>query len=171
MDKKICGAKTRSGKPCQRSPLKGKKRCRQHGGATPSGPDSVHYKHGRYAEAFKGELRKKFDLVQQDGEPLNLLPELHVQRALLTQYIDSLEGKTTSIKELKNVSILVEDVVKTAATIAKVRSEHALTVAEIRFVQAAMLNLLEKYVTDPNQRRNFVDEIRGLIPARLDTPV
>lgn len=168
--KKICGAKTRSGRPCQRSPLKGKKRCRLHGGATPSGPDSVHYEHGRYAEVFKGELRKKFMTTQADSEPLNLLPELNVQRTLLTQYISSLEGKTTGIKELKNVSILVEDVVKTAATIAKVRNDEALTVAEVRFIQSAMLNLLEKYVTDPNQRRNFVDEIRGLVPARLDTP-
>jgi len=141
-----------------------------HGGATPSGTESVHYKHGRYAEVFKGELREKFTEIQADGEPLNLLPELHVQRTLLMQYIGSLDGKTTGIKELKNVSILAEDVVKTAATIAKVRNETALTVAEVRYIQSAMLNLLEKYVTDPNQRRNFVDEIRGLVPARLDTP-
>lgn len=31
----ICGAKTRSGKPCQQHPIRGGTRCRMHGGATP----------------------------------------------------------------------------------------------------------------------------------------
>ena len=31
----ICGAKTRSGKPCQQRPIRGGTRCRMHGGATP----------------------------------------------------------------------------------------------------------------------------------------
>jgi hypothetical protein len=33
-----CGAKTRSGKPCQSPAVTGKKRCRMHGGAEGSGP-------------------------------------------------------------------------------------------------------------------------------------
>ena len=32
-----CGAKTRSGTPCQAPAVQGKKRCRMHGGATGSG--------------------------------------------------------------------------------------------------------------------------------------
>ena len=32
-----CGAKTRSGKPCLAPAVRGKKRCRMHGGATGSG--------------------------------------------------------------------------------------------------------------------------------------
>lgn len=31
----ICGAKTRSGKPCQQRPIRGGTRCRMHGGSTP----------------------------------------------------------------------------------------------------------------------------------------
>ena len=31
----ICGAKTRSGKPCRQHPIRGGTRCRMHGGATP----------------------------------------------------------------------------------------------------------------------------------------
>lgn len=31
----ICGAKTRSGKPCRQTPMLGQRRCRMHGGATP----------------------------------------------------------------------------------------------------------------------------------------
>jgi hypothetical protein len=33
--KKICGKKTRAGKPCQKSPIKGGTVCRLHGGSAP----------------------------------------------------------------------------------------------------------------------------------------
>jgi len=45
--KSVCGAKTRSGKPCAKPPCAGRTRCRLHGGATPVGMASPHYKHGR----------------------------------------------------------------------------------------------------------------------------
>ena len=41
-----CGAKTRSGNPCQKPPLQGKARCRLHGGASLSGKDHPNYQHG-----------------------------------------------------------------------------------------------------------------------------
>ena len=31
-ERKICGARTRTGAPCKRKPIPGKKRCRNHGG-------------------------------------------------------------------------------------------------------------------------------------------
>ena len=33
----VCGARTRAGTPCRRAPMRGRKRCRLHGGATPVG--------------------------------------------------------------------------------------------------------------------------------------
>lgn len=46
-----CGAKTRSGFACQKPPLKGKKRCRLHGGMSLSGKDHPNYKHGHCTKA------------------------------------------------------------------------------------------------------------------------
>ena len=51
---KRCGARTRSGKPCQ-SPAMANGRCRMHGGASPGAPKGNQnaLKHGRYtAEAI-----------------------------------------------------------------------------------------------------------------------
>lgn len=166
--KKICGAKNRQGKPCQRSPMPNG-RCKLHGGATPSGPESPHFKHGRYAEAFRGKLAEKFAGAINDDKPLNLLPELAVQRSLLEQWIEKVSAMNDpKIADLKNVSVLAEDVVRTATQIVKVRNETALTVAEIKFIQAGMLRLMEKYVPDPDRRRSFVEELRGLLPERPD---
>ena len=61
-----CSAKTRRGTACQKPPMKGKKRCRNHGGAS-SGPKTskgrakiaqTHFKHGKRSKRFV-EQRKK----------------------------------------------------------------------------------------------------------------
>jgi glucans biosynthesis protein len=57
-----CGARTRSGRPCQSPPVRGKRRCRMHGGATGSGAPMGNrnaLRHGHYtAEAIarRGQL-------------------------------------------------------------------------------------------------------------------
>src|SRR5690242_4059075 len=38
--KVICGAKNRQGQPCQKPPMRGKKRCLAHGGKTPKGQNA-----------------------------------------------------------------------------------------------------------------------------------
>ena len=55
-----CEARTRKGSSCQKPPLKGKSRCRLHGGLstgpkTPEGKARIaaaHWKHGRRSKAF-----------------------------------------------------------------------------------------------------------------------
>ena len=55
-----CGAMKKSGTACQKSPLKGKNRCRLHGGLS-TGPRTAegrariaaaHYRHGRRSKKF-----------------------------------------------------------------------------------------------------------------------
>ena len=45
-----CGAKTRKGTPCKNPCVRGRNRCRMHGGKTPRGWASPHYKHGFYSK-------------------------------------------------------------------------------------------------------------------------
>jgi hypothetical protein len=49
----ICGAKNRQGEPCRRPPAAARTRCRLHGGATPRGWESPHWKHGQYSNATR----------------------------------------------------------------------------------------------------------------------
>ena len=46
-----CGAKTRSGHACRQAAVKGKRRCRMHGGTNPGAPlgNRNNWKHGRYS--------------------------------------------------------------------------------------------------------------------------
>ena len=65
-----CGAKTRSGSPCQ-SPAMPNGRCRMHGGKSPGAPKGNRnaLKHGHYsAEAVA--TRKVINLLIQESEEL-----------------------------------------------------------------------------------------------------
>jgi len=74
---KLCLAKNRSGKPCQKHPIVGRTRCRLHGGLstgpkTPEGKARIaaaHYKHGQRSRAFV-ETRKRIwtELRKKEAE-------------------------------------------------------------------------------------------------------
>lgn len=55
-----CGARTRRGTPCQAPCVRGRRRCRMHGGAAGSGAPVGNrnaWKHGEYSAERKAELR------------------------------------------------------------------------------------------------------------------
>ncbi len=84
--KSRCGAKTRSGEPCAKYPMTGKRRCRNHGGAS-TGPKSeegrqrisaAQLKHGRFVNWREKREREKFYLAQvkkviRDAKAVGLL--------------------------------------------------------------------------------------------------
>jgi hypothetical protein len=68
-----CGAKTRSGKPCQSPAVKGKERCRMHGGAPGSGAPRGNknaVKHGLYTKEAKAQRRQISELMRQSRKLL-----------------------------------------------------------------------------------------------------
>jgi glucans biosynthesis protein len=65
-----CGAKTRGGTPCQRPALRGRKRCRLHGGLSPGAPRGVkngNYKNGDWTAEAIAERKWLRTLVQAFG--------------------------------------------------------------------------------------------------------
>ncbi|MHC2465177.1 HGGxSTG domain-containing protein [Bradyrhizobium embrapense] len=71
-----CGAKTRSGGACRAPAVRGKKRCRMHGGAKGSGAPRANRnarKHGRFTRDAIEERREIRELL---GEVRKVLEEL-----------------------------------------------------------------------------------------------
>jgi glucans biosynthesis protein len=62
-----CGARTRAGKPCQSPAVRGRKRCRMHGGAVgsgaPKGQANGSYRHGQCTCVAIEERRDAHALV------------------------------------------------------------------------------------------------------------
>jgi uncharacterized protein YjcR len=63
-----CGARTRAGAPCQAPAVRGKRRCRMHGGAKGSGAPKGNrnaLKHGLYTREAIAARRKLWDMIRE----------------------------------------------------------------------------------------------------------
>ena len=68
-----CGARTRKGTPCQAPAVRGKTRCRMHGGAKGSGAPIGNrnaLKHGMYTKAALEEQKALRNMIRQMNESL-----------------------------------------------------------------------------------------------------
>lgn len=91
-----CGAKTKSGSPCQLPPVAGRNRCKYHGGKTPvAGPDHPTWKHGRYSKAIPKGLKSLLEQAASDPDLLNLRDEIAVLQVAIADSLATLENVTS----------------------------------------------------------------------------
>lgn len=157
----ICGAKTRSGKPCKRSPMKNG-RCKLHGGASLSGADNPAFKHGRYAKYVSADIQAKANDFSE-GDILSLNDELSMQRSLFVSYLGRFKDiGNPSLGEISTMMGWLGDISKTVERIVKLQNETALTGAEIKFLQIRAVDLVMKYIPQPDQQEAFISELFGI---------
>jgi hypothetical protein len=90
---KKCGARTRhDGTPCERSPVRGRTRCRLHGGKTPVGPACVHFRSGRYSAYVPERLRERYEQAEDDAELLSLRGEIALTDARLVDLLSRMDS-------------------------------------------------------------------------------
>ena len=111
-----CGAKTRAGKPCKKTPVEGKKRCRLHGGLSPGAPKGNKHglRHGMYSRIFTDEQLDEAQAMQGD-----VSRELAIARIQLVNCLNhrKAQGDTPQLDEIKDETLADEadeDVVKKA---------------------------------------------------------
>ncbi|OLF37995.1 hypothetical protein BTW00_02215 [Psychrobacter sp. C 20.9] len=112
----ICGAKTRAGKPCKKTPIAGKKRCRLHGGLStgPSKGSRNNLKHGIYSRIFDDSQID--DAIAMQGTVSRELAIARIQLANCLAYRKA-QGDTPALDEIKDETLADEedeDVVKKA---------------------------------------------------------
>lgn len=83
------------GGPCNRyagwgTDHPGQGTCRSHGGLTP-------VKHGRYSTITRPRLAELIARFEADPDPMNLLPEVVLLRALILDYIERYDAFTASL--------------------------------------------------------------------------
>ena len=73
-----CGARTRKGTPCRSPAVRGRKRCRMHGGAKGSGApfgNQNALKHGFYSVKAAAERKWIAELLRSSRDHLNAMAE------------------------------------------------------------------------------------------------
>lgn len=95
----ICGAKKRGGGFCQSPVLSGGTgRCWLHGGKTPSGPASPHFKTGRYSRHLPGRLLTRYDESRKDETLLDLREEVSLTDARVADLLTKVDTGESGAK-------------------------------------------------------------------------
>ena len=129
----------------------------------------MHFKTGKFAYSFRSQIIHKYEEAMRNETPLDVLPELAVQRAMLAEYIEVVEENAlgedgVSLENLENIVAIAERIGNMATKMATVRNKTAFTNAEIDFIREGLKSGLAKYV-DADKQRAFVEHIRKFLPG------
>ncbi len=104
-----CGSQLRNkpGKFCRQPCMKGRTRCRLHGGASPQGADSKSFKHGMYSKVLPKSLKSDFDKLMTDPGLLDGKAEVSLMQIRLAQLSARL-GTNESIETWRTLQSLME---------------------------------------------------------------
>lgn len=164
---RICGSKTRqslSNPYCQRPAgwgtyHPGVGRCKLHGGCAPMGPDHPNWRGGRYAYKYRGRLKQQFEGMElTDHNPMDLLPELAVQRLILTMALEMLNKPEPQIYRVGNKQV-------TLGLIKQIETVGGVGVGTNNVDMVPVDNRLAEFLWDNNQ----IQLISSLISDVVDT--
>jgi hypothetical protein len=87
-----CGAKKRNGDRCQQWPVKGRRRCRLHGGKTPLGASAGRYIHGRYSKFLPARLFAAYQDAAHDPQLLELRRDIALTDARIVDLLERVDS-------------------------------------------------------------------------------
>ena len=99
-NRKICGAKTRSGKPCRTYPM-ANGRCRIHGGKSLKGIASPRFKTGKYSKYLPEKVRTRYLATIVDKDLISLRDEIALNDVYLIELLESMKSGEVSQAETK----------------------------------------------------------------------
>lgn len=155
---KTCGAKTRSGTPCQKAPVKGRNRCHLHGGKSLRGADHPGYKTGLYSKYAGKSLQKIMDeLAGKTGDDLiSPEPEIRLMEALILAS-KALKNDVTRLDDLELLSRTIDRLI-----MAKQRSQKVL-LEQNRLIPSDDVKLFMSYIEDVLHRHVDSDKAQKIL--------
>ncbi len=86
-----CTAHRTNGEPCKNNAVTGKQVCRKHGGATPSGIASPHFKTGKYSKYLPEGMLTAYQDARADEMLLSVRHDIHLLDALILSKLGNLD--------------------------------------------------------------------------------
>lgn len=105
-----CTATAKStGKRCELPAIKGREVCRLHGGKTPRGEASPHFKHGRFSEYLPERLVKIYEAVEADNEHSILSRNIQLRETFLREKLAMLDNAPDSAQTWQELRKVADD--------------------------------------------------------------
>lgn len=171
----ICGAKNRQGNPCTLAPLVNG-RCRFHGGLTPVGPASPHFKHGRHSKLLKEipGLTAHYERALADPDLLRLDAEVALVDARIGDLLArtaKAKGKGTTVDGIwPQLEALIDARRKlVVAESSRMKDLHAMvSVDRVMTLVAYVTDTVRRHVTDRAALAGIFADLRKILKPSED---
>lgn len=147
-----CGSKRKKGRGKCTQPAgwgtthPGEGKCKLHGGLRPG---DKRLKHGLYSTVTTTPIRELFREHQANPDPLNILPELALSRALLEHVLQTTKDGEPDIGAATR---LVETVTKISERVIKAENINALSIPDVYRLMDELGKVVERHVEDESVR-------------------
>lgn len=161
-----CGAKTRGGAPCKNAAMPNG-RCRMHGGKTPSGIASPHFKTGRHSKSIPTRLAATYEVSRNDPDLLALNDEIALTDAQIDAVLGELEDGDTESRSAKRNELdnLIERRRRLvdSETRRRVNAQEMMSAQEVLTFLGAIVGIIRSHVQDPYILAAIARDIEGLV--------
>jgi hypothetical protein len=163
--KDLCSAHAkRSGQPCRRPVTPGRTVCHLHGGATPRGIASPHWRGRGFSKDLPTRLADRFQRALEDPQLLELSSELALLDCRLGELVASLPPDPAPVgseiwEELRGLIEQRRKLVETERRLEETL-QGTLTLSQAMALLAMLQAAVAEVVTDYDQRRAIADRLR-----------
>jgi len=158
----------RSGERCRKHAMRGRNVCMSHGGKTPRGAASPHFKTGRYSRSLPGRLVATYEEALSDPRLLSLREDIALTDAMLMETLSQLDEDTPTTKErrvFRDVGKLIEQRRRLVESEVKhiVLAREIMTAEEAMSLMRAVVAIVTRYLPDPKAQAAIAEELHALI--------
>jgi hypothetical protein len=158
----------RSGERCRKHAMRGRNVCLAHGGKTPRGAASPHFKTGRYSRSLPGRLVAAYEEALSDPRLLSLRDDIALTDAMLMETLSQLDDDTPAAKQRRifhEVLRLSEHRRRLVDSEVKhiVLAREMMTAEEAMSLMRAMVAIVTRFLPDPKDRAAIAEELHALI--------
>jgi hypothetical protein len=166
----------RSGERCRKHAMRGRNVCMSHGGKTPRGAASPHFKTGRYSRSLPGRLVAAYEEALSDPRLLSLRDDIALTDAMLMETLSQFDDDTPTTKKrrvVRDACKLIEQRRRLVDSEVKhiVLAREMITAEEAMSLMRAMVAIVTRYIPDPKDRAAIVEEVHALMNHGPETPI
>lgn len=173
-----CGARTRAGTHCAQkagwgTDHLGTGRCKLHGGLKKGGGDR-RLKSGRWSLATSNRLAEYIEDFEDESDPLNIVPELNLTRALVKDWLERYdelveailhwnetrapEDRPARVPDIQEARPLIESISRIAYRIERATSDKYIPRGTFFRIMTAMGRVVESRVPDEALKEKIKDD-------------